>query len=119
MPARLRKPNPRSNIVRSFEVRRDAIDAIYILKRLQKFLQIDPDRPQPSDVRMNKLQIHAALALLRKVLPDLASVEVSGNPDKPLMVQIVRFADNEELSQPRPVLEMGQVIELQPIGKST
>jgi hypothetical protein len=65
------------------------------------------------------LQVHVALALLRKVLPDLASVEVSGNPDKPLMVQIVRFSDNEELSQPRPVLDMGQVIELQPIGKST
>jgi len=42
---------------------------------------------------MTRTQVHVALALLRKVLPDLASVEVSGNPDKPLSIQVVRFTD--------------------------
>jgi hypothetical protein len=48
----------------------------------------------------------AALALLKKVLPDLASVEVSGNPDRPLMVQVVRFSDGEQLEAPRPVIDV-------------
>jgi hypothetical protein len=30
-------------------------------------------------------------------MPDLASVEVSGNPDRPLTVQVVRFSDAEAL----------------------
>jgi hypothetical protein len=31
--------------------------------------------------------------LLRKVLPDIQSLEISGNSEKPLQVQIVRFSD--------------------------
>ena len=61
---------------------------------------------------MTRTQVFAALALLKKVLPDLASVEVSGNPDKPLMVQVVRFSDGEQLEAPRPVLDMGKLIEI-------
>ena len=61
---------------------------------------------------MTRTQVHVALALLRKVLPDLASVEVSGNVDKPLMVQVVRFSDGEQLEAPRPVLDMGKLIEI-------
>lgn len=61
---------------------------------------------------MTRTQVHVALALLRKVLPDLASVEVSGNPDKPLMVQVVRFSDGEQLEAPRPVLDMSRLIEM-------
>ena len=61
---------------------------------------------------MTRTQVHVALALLKKVLPDLASVEVSGNPDKPLMVQVVRFSDGEQLEAPRPVLDMGKLIEI-------
>jgi hypothetical protein len=61
---------------------------------------------------MTRTQVHVALALLKKVLPDLASVEVSGNPDKPLMVQVVRFSDGEQLEAPRPVLNMGKLIEI-------
>ena len=56
--------------------------------------------------------MHVALALLRKVLPDLASVEVSGNPDQPLMVQVVRFSDGEQLEPPRPVLDMNRLLEM-------
>ena len=39
-------------------------------------------------------------------MPDLASVEVSGNPDAPLMVQVVRFSDGEQLEAPRPVIDV-------------
>ena len=42
---------------------------------------------------MTRTQASVALALLRKVMPDLASVEVSGNPDRPLQVQVIRFSD--------------------------
>jgi hypothetical protein len=61
---------------------------------------------------MTRTQVHVALALLRKVLPDLASVEVSGNQEKPLMVQVVRFSDGEQLSEPRAILDMGKLIEM-------
>jgi hypothetical protein len=63
---------------------------------------------------LTRTQAFIALALLKKVLPDLASVEVSGNPDKPLMVQVVRFSDGEQLEAPRPVIDvsLSKVIEM-------
>ena len=72
---------------------RKQIAATQILRRLNSFCLCDPDNPKPGDIRMTRTQVHVALALLRKVLPDLASVEVSGNPDKPLSIQVVRFTD--------------------------
>jgi hypothetical protein len=79
---------------------------------LQAFVLIDPDRPQPGDIRLTRTQAFVALALLKKILPDLASVEVSGNPEKPLMVQVVRFSDGEQIEAPRPVLDMSRLIDL-------
>jgi hypothetical protein len=61
---------------------------------------------------MTRTQAFIALALLKKVLPDLTNLEVSGNPEKPLMVQVVRFSDGEQLEAPRPVLDMGKLIEI-------
>jgi hypothetical protein len=61
---------------------------------------------------MTRTQAFIALALLKKVLPDLTNLEVSGNPGKPLMVQVVRFSDGEQLEAPRPVLNMGKLIEI-------
>jgi hypothetical protein len=110
MGARNRAPS--AAVTKLSQVHRDHIQASMILRRLTKFVEIDPDRPRPDDVRMTRTQVHVALALLRKVLPDLASVEVSGNPDKPLMVQVVRFSDGEQLEAPRPVLDMSRLIEL-------
>jgi hypothetical protein len=55
---------------------------------------------------------------LRKVLPDLQAVEHSGNSDKPLMVQVVRFSNGiEQLDapisvEPREMLDMGRLIAL-------
>jgi hypothetical protein len=91
---------------------REHIHAYILIKRLENFALIDPDNPKPGDVRMTRTQAFIALALLKKVLPDLASVEVSGNADKPLMVQVVRFSDGEQLEAPRPVLDMGKLIEI-------
>jgi hypothetical protein len=91
---------------------REHIQAHVLIKRLQLFCLIDPDNPKPGDVRLTRTQAFIALALLKKVLPDLASVEVSGNPEKPLMVQVVRFSDGEQLEAPRPVLDMSRLIEM-------
>jgi hypothetical protein len=91
---------------------REHIEAGVLIKRLQRFCLIDPDVPKPGDIRMTRTQAFVALALLRKVLPDLASVEVSGNPEKPLLVQVVRFSDGKA-SEPRPILDMGKLIELE------
>ena len=99
---------------------RNAIKATQILKRLQTFClsnlsTIDEAKNKRLGARgvlMTRTQVHVALALLRKVLPDLASVEVSGNPEKPLMVQVVRFSDGEQVLEPRPVLDMGKLIEM-------
>jgi hypothetical protein len=85
---------------------REHIQAHVLIKRLQNYVHIDPDNPKPGDIRLTRTQAFIALALLKKVLPDLASVEVSGNPDKPLMVQVVRFSDGEQLEAPRPVIDV-------------
>jgi hypothetical protein len=110
MSARNSRGHPRT--IKLSQDHRLAIQVTQIIKRLQLFIFVDPDRPRPDDVRMTRTQVHAALALLKKILPDLASVEVSGNPDKPLMVQVVRFSDGEQLEAPRPVLDMSRLIEL-------
>jgi hypothetical protein len=110
MAARNRPPSP-SGIQLGTKAR-EHIDAFIIIKRLQGFCLIDPDNPKPGDVRMTRTQAFIALALLKKVLPDLTNLEVSGNPEKPLMVQVVRFSDGEQLEAPRPVLDMGKLIEI-------
>ena len=102
---------PRDSITLGTKAR-EHIEAHVLIKRLKQFVLIDPDHPKPGDVRMTRTQAFIALALLRKVLPDLASVEVSGNPEKPLMVQVVRFSDGEQLSAPRSVLDMNRLIEM-------
>src|SRR4029077_14252886 len=110
MPARNIRGHPRT--VKLSQDHRLAIQATQILKRLQLFVFVDPDRPKPGDIRLTRTQVHVALALLKKILPDLASVEFSGNPEKPLMVQVVRFSDGEQLSEPRPIVDMRKLIEM-------
>ena len=43
---------------------------------------------------MSATQVSAGIALLKKVLPDLASVEHSGPDGGALVVQLVRYADD-------------------------
>lgn len=40
-----------------------------------------------------KLQADISLALLKKVLPDLRHIEVSGDDDSPLTVRVVKYSD--------------------------
>ena len=110
MPARNLRGHPRT--IRLSQDHRTAIQVTQILKRLQLFIFVDPDNPKPGDIRLTRTQVHTALALLKKVLPDLASVEMSGNPDKPLMVQVVRFSDGEQVEAPRPIIGMSKLIEM-------
>lgn len=107
--------NPRGHpeTVRLGHRHRDRIQVSMIINRLTNFVNHDPLTAWPAGVNMTRTQVHTALALLRKVLPDLASVEVSGNPEKPLMVQVVRFSDGEELLEPRPVIDMGKLLEVE------
>jgi hypothetical protein len=42
------------------------------------------------ELKLDKSQVSAGLGLLKKVLPDLASVEVSGDPDRPLAFEEIR-----------------------------
>jgi hypothetical protein len=105
------RPGPPTGIQLGTKAR-EHIHAYILIKRLEAFALIDPDNPKPGDVRMTRSQAFVALALLRKVLPDLASVEVSGNQEKPLLVQVVRFSDGKA-SEPRPILDMGKLIEIE------
>jgi hypothetical protein len=92
---------------------REHIQAHVLIKRLQSYVLIDPDHPKLGDIRLTRTQAFIALALLKKVLPDLASVEVSGNSEKPLMVQVVRFSDGEQLSEPRPIIDVTASLEVE------
>jgi ribosomal protein L29 len=51
---------------------------------------------------MSPTQVHAGLGLLKKVLPDLAAMDVSGQLDQTLTVQIVRYSEEEAKALPGP-----------------
>ena len=70
---------------------REQITTRKLITRLQTFAIDDPDNP--TGPRLTRTQAMVGLALLRKVLPDMQSLEVSGNTDQPITVQILRFAD--------------------------
>ena len=44
--------------------------------------------------KMAASQVSAGLGLLKKCIPDLTNVELSGDKDNPLTVQIVHYADS-------------------------
>ena|SRR5215469_982849 len=79
---------------------RSSIQARNLIRRLQDFAKADPDNA--SSPRLTRTQAMVALALLRKVLPDLAAVEVSGPGGGPLQVQVVRFSDPLTIDQELP-----------------
>jgi hypothetical protein len=83
-----RAPSPRW--VANF---REQIKVKELIGRLQRFALDDPDNP--TGARLTRTQAQVALSLLRKVLPDMQSLEVSGNQDQPITVHILRFADPE------------------------
>ncbi|MNF36518.1 hypothetical protein D3C84_174160 [compost metagenome] len=51
---------------------------------------VEEGKKPPKSPLMTDSQVHAALGLLKKYMPDLKSVTVSGDDDKPVVVEIVR-----------------------------
>ena len=71
---------------------RAAIRTTMLVKRLQSFALSEPDPQTGQPVMMTRDQVAAAAALLRKVMPDLATMQVQGDDEKPLnLAMTVRF----------------------------
>jgi hypothetical protein len=47
------------------------------------------EKPKKSPL-MTGEQVHACLGLLKKYMPDLKAIEHTGNPDHPVVTQIIR-----------------------------
>jgi hypothetical protein len=77
---------------------RSQIPVALLIKRLSDFAVDDPDNP--TGPRLTRTQAMVGLSLLRKSLPDMQSLEISGNSDKPIQVQLIRFADGEVIDVP-------------------
>jgi hypothetical protein len=102
--AAIRRPKPRirgapASITRApapswLQGWRERIATSKLIDRLQTFSLADPD--DPTSPRMTRTQAQVALSLLRKVLPDMQSLEISGNSDQPITVQVLRFSDPTE-----------------------
>jgi len=71
MAARL---NPKND-----EKARDAIRTTQLIKRLQGFALNELDDQSNRPVEMSPAQVKAAVALLKKTIPDLQSVEMSAD----------------------------------------
>lgn len=64
---------------------RAKIKTSMLLNRLQSFVK--------GEVELAPAQVTAALGLLKKTMPDLANMQISGDVDSPLIVKVVKFAD--------------------------
>jgi len=78
---------------------REQIKVKALLTRLQTFALDDPD--EPTSTRMTRTQAQVALSLLRKVLPDMQAIEISGQDGAPIQVQILRFSDDMDSNADR------------------
>jgi len=92
-----RAPSPRW--VSNF---REQIKVKALLGRLQAFALDDPDNP--TSIRMTRTQAQVGLALLRKVLPDMQALEITGEGGAPIQVQVLRFSDPDQLDAPKPLI---------------
>lgn len=70
----------RVNKVRHDDKTRAKIQTSQLINRLEKHILNDLD--------LKPTQVTAALGLLKKTLPDLANVELSGNEDNPVKMVI-------------------------------
>jgi hypothetical protein len=61
---------------------RDRIKASMLINRLTEHAN--------GSVEMTSTQVTAALGLLKKAVPDLAAVQISGDPSGPLVVEIIK-----------------------------
>jgi hypothetical protein len=68
------------------EALRAIIETENLITKVQRFalaslIRVDGELTLPDSIRMTSEQIGAAMKLLAKVLPDLASVEIGPDPD--------------------------------------
>lgn len=68
---------------------RDKIQTSMILQRLEKFIQSDPT-DEDCKVKMSPAQVTAALGLMKKTLPDLSNVELTGEDGGPVQVEKIK-----------------------------
>lgn len=59
---------------------RDAIQTSMLVNRLQDHVK--------GTVELSKSQVSAALGLLKKTAPDLSSVQMSGDPENPIVQRV-------------------------------
>lgn len=80
---------------------RDKIQASKLVDRLQDYVMADdfddPDelvkgkkKSEKNRKRMSPGQVSAALGLIKKAIPDLAAVQLSGDEDAPVVVREIR-----------------------------
>lgn len=83
--------------IRQWEV--DKSQANKLIRRLMRhiaadaFAEVPPPRPgekAPKSHLMSDSQVRACLGLLKKYMPDLKSIEHTGNPDHPVVHRIER-----------------------------
>jgi len=58
---------------------------------------------------MTRTQAQVALSLLRKVLPDMQALEITGAEGQPIQVQVLRFTDAEPLDAPKPMITIENI----------
>lgn len=75
---------------------RSAIQTSRILQRLNAFANETPDPVTGKVPELTKLHLMAAGILLRKTIPDLASVTHEGADGGPLIVQILRHGETQD-----------------------
>jgi hypothetical protein len=72
--------------LRQQEQTRAAIQTTQLVKRLQCFALAEKD-DAGNEVELDAGRLKAIEVLLRKSLPDLSSVSLTGDPDNPVVVQ--------------------------------
>jgi hypothetical protein len=70
------------------EATRQRIQTTMLVDRLEKHIL--------GEVEMSQTQMRAVEILLKKTLPDLSSVEMSGNEESPLTIVLQSFARNKD-----------------------
>lgn len=67
---------------------RSAIKTSQLVNRLQGYVLSEPDPVSGKPIVMDKGQITAAIALLKKTLPDLTSTELTGEDGGPIQTNL-------------------------------
>lgn len=81
-----RKPGPAKGTIRLTDQHRDKIAKSKILQRLIRHAE----GALPSDKEMSQSQVTAAIALLKKVLPDMTENTHKGDEENPIVHKVLR-----------------------------